>query len=155
MYTYTIVLHDWNRKYMRPYTAVEMIKDNTYSQIYYHCTKSNTFNLKMGLNCKILLIEIGIGTGKNTTEHTTKLMKLITKSQGNMEYYKLEACGKMHWMILIAIYKCRKIVVVRTIMVVPIYTLTDRKKLIIFNIDWVVAMNVSKIINITMYFWTI
>jgi len=122
---------------------------------YNHCTQSNAFNLKMGLNCKILLIEIGIGSGKDTTEHTTKLIKIITRRLGNAEYNELQTSRNTHWKILRAIWECRRKMVVRRIVVVLIYILTDRKKLIIFHLDWVVAMDGCEILNITIYFWSI
>jgi hypothetical protein len=69
-----------NIEYMRSYTPGQMMNDPPYGQISYTSSLSNAFQLKLGHNVNLFMVEMKAATGKVIAEHVLKPAKIIPVS---------------------------------------------------------------------------
>jgi len=63
-----------------------MMNDPLYDQISYNSSLSNAFQLKLGHDVQLFLVEMKIATGKEIAKHITRPAKLILPSLDTVSY---------------------------------------------------------------------
>jgi len=83
------MLEELDEEYMGLYAPGQMMNDHPSGQIWYNSFISNTFELKLGHDVKLLLVEMKAATGKDITEHVIRPVKVIPASLVPVSYATL------------------------------------------------------------------
>jgi len=80
IYKCNLTQEELDEEYMGLYSLGQMMNDTRYSLISYNSSHSNAFNLKLGHNVKLFLVEMKAATGKDIAEHVMRPAKVIPSS---------------------------------------------------------------------------
>jgi len=137
MFKCTLEQDELEEEYMGIYKQGEMSNDPIYGQILYNCCLSNAFQLKLGHNVKIFVVEMMRATGKEIAEHVIRPTKVIRTSRVKARREQLPIILHRLWKVLKWVEERekrreRRMVGTRMILVL-MKVLIERIELIIFH----------------------
>jgi hypothetical protein len=89
IYKCNLTQEELDEEYMGLYTLGQMLNDPLYGQISYNSSLSNAFQLKLGHNVQLFLVEMQAATGMDIAEHVIRPAKVIPASLDMVSYAPL------------------------------------------------------------------
>ena len=86
LYKCNFTQEELNEEYMGLYAPGQMMNEALHGQISYNSSLSNAFELKLGHNVNLFLVEIKAATGKDIAEHVMRPAKEIPASLVPVSY---------------------------------------------------------------------
>ena len=80
LYKCNLTQEELDEEYMGLYTPGQTMNNPLHGQISYNSSLSNAFNLKLGHDVKLFLVEMMSATGKDNAKHIMRLAKVILVS---------------------------------------------------------------------------
>jgi len=89
IYKCNLMQEELDQEYIGLYAPGQMMNDPLYGQISYNSSLSNAFQLELGHDVKLVLVEIKAATGKDFAEHIIRPVKVIPASLLPVSYAPL------------------------------------------------------------------